>query len=59
MKQCLTQAPVLAYMDPSRLYELHVDASQEGFGGVLYQEHAELLCPVVFVSCSLFPAERN
>lgn len=59
LKQCLTQSPVLAYADPYRPYELYVDASPEGLGGVLYQEHAGKLRPVAFVSHSLSPAERN
>ena len=33
----LTEDPVLAYADPSKFYELHVDASWDGLGGVLYQ----------------------
>lgn len=32
-------APVLVYADPAKPFELHVDTSREGLGGVLYQEH--------------------
>lgn len=33
--QCLTNAPVLAFADPTKPYILHVDASQNGLGAVL------------------------
>lgn len=36
LKKNLTEDPVLAYADPSLPYELHVDASRDGLGGVLY-----------------------
>lgn len=59
LKLSLTNAPVLAYADPGKPYELHVDASREGLGGVLYQEHGGSLRPVAYVSRSLTPAEKN
>ncbi|XP_068118921.1 uncharacterized protein [Hyperolius riggenbachi] len=59
LKWGLTHAPVLAYADPARPYELHVDASREGIGGVLYQEHDGQLRPVAYVSRSLSPSEKN
>lgn len=59
LKESLTRAPVLAYADPKKPYELHVDASREGLGGVLYQEHDGLLRPVAYVSRSLTPSEKN
>lgn len=36
LKRSLTKAPVLAYADPSKPYELYKDASRDGLGGVLY-----------------------
>lgn len=36
LKWSLTTAPVLAYAKPAKPYELHVDASRDGLGGVLY-----------------------
>lgn len=36
LKWSLTTATVLAYADPTKSYELHVDASRDGLGGVLY-----------------------
>uniref|UniRef100_A0A803JJR6 Gypsy retrotransposon integrase-like protein 1 n=1 Tax=Xenopus tropicalis TaxID=8364 RepID=A0A803JJR6_XENTR len=59
LKYCLTHAPVLAYADSRKPYTLHVDASREGLGGVLYQEHDQKLRPVAFISRSLSPTERN
>uniref|UniRef100_A0A8C5QIG0 ribonuclease H n=1 Tax=Leptobrachium leishanense TaxID=445787 RepID=A0A8C5QIG0_9ANUR len=59
LKESLTRAPVLAYADPHKPYELHVDASREGLGGVLYQEYDGLLRPVAYVSRSLMPSEKN
>lgn len=59
LKWSLTTAPVLAYADPAKPYELHVDASREGLGGVLYQEHEGHMRPIAYVSRSLTPAERN
>lgn len=50
---------MLAYADPSLPYELHVDASRDGLGGVLYQHQAGKLRPIVYVSRSLAPSENN
>lgn len=57
LKQRLTNAPVLAFANPLLPYVLHVDASQEGLGGVLYQDQGEGLRPIAFVSRSLTPSE--
>lgn len=59
LKRNLTEAPVLAIANPKLSYVLHVDASREGLGGVLYQDQGEGLRPVAFVSRSLSPAEKN
>lgn len=59
LKLRLTQAPVLAFADPELPYVLHVDASMDGLGGVLYQQHPEGLRPVAFISRSLSTSERN
>ncbi|XP_030594321.1 uncharacterized protein LOC115786334 [Archocentrus centrarchus] len=54
---CLINAPVLAFADPSKPYILHVDASMSGLGAVLYQEHPEGLRPVAFASRKLSHSE--
>lgn len=59
LKTRLTKAPVLVFADPQKPYVLHVDASLDGLGGVLYQEYDDGLRPVAFVSRSLSPSERN
>lgn len=59
LKESLTEAPVLAIANTKLPYVLHVDASREGLGGVLYQDQGEGLRPVAFVSRSLSPSERN
>lgn len=59
LKGSLVEAPVLAYAEPSKPYELHVDASRDGIGAVLYQESGGKLRPVAYVSCSLIPPEKN
>lgn len=40
---------MLAFANPQLPYVLHVDASREGLGGVLYQDQGEGLRPVAFV----------
>lgn len=59
IKHRLTNAPVLAFADPSKPYVLYVDASLAGLGTVLYQEHPEGLRPVAFASRKLSSSERN
>ena len=39
LKECLTQAPILAYPDVSRSYKLYTDASNYAIGGILTQEN--------------------
>lgn len=57
--QCLTNAPVLAFADPTKPYILHTDASFKGLGAVLYQEHPEGLRPVAFASRKLSSSEQR
>ena len=40
---CLTTAPILAYLDYEKDFILHVDASEKGLGALLYQEHEKVL----------------
>jgi hypothetical protein len=37
LKQELVEAPILAYPDPARPYEVHIDTSDAGIGGILVQ----------------------
>ncbi|CAI5686131.1 unnamed protein product [Oreochromis niloticus] len=59
IRECLINAPVLAFADPTKTYILHVDASLNGLGAVLNQEHPEGLRPVAFASQKLKDSERN
>ncbi len=56
---CLTNAPVLAFSDPTKSYVLHIDASFHGLGAVLNQEYPEGLRPVAFASRKLSASEKN
>lgn len=56
---CLTTAPILAFANPSKPYVLHVDASLDGLGAVLYQEHPSGLHPVAFASRKLSNSEQK
>lgn len=57
--QCLLNAPVLAFADANKPYVLHTDASFNGLGAVLYQEHPEGLRPVAFASRKLSSPEQR
>ncbi|KAI4891852.1 hypothetical protein NFI96_006273, partial [Prochilodus magdalenae] len=59
IKAKLTQTSVLAFADTQKPYVLHADASLDGLGGVLYQEHNDKLRPVAFISRSLSPSEKR
>lgn len=59
LKRRFTNVSVLAYTDPNQPYELHVDASQYGLGGMLYQEHDEHLRPVAYISRGFTSAKKN
>ncbi|XP_063780792.1 uncharacterized protein LOC134928708 [Pseudophryne corroboree] len=59
LKQSLTEAPVLAYADPSLPYTVHIDASYEGLGGILYQAPDNRLKPISYVSRGLSGSEKN
>lgn len=59
LKEALVCAPVLAYADFSRPFQLYTDASLEGLGAVLAQEQDGQERVVAFASRSLHLAERN
>jgi transposase InsO family protein len=59
----LCTAPILAYADYKRPFEIHTDASGTGLGAALYQIHdfkgKQKLMPVAYASRSLSKSERN
>ena len=56
----LVAPPVMAYPDFEKPFAVHVDASMEGLGAVLYQQDdAGKLHVVAYGSRTLTPAERN
>jgi hypothetical protein len=60
LKRAIISASCLLYPDPSKLYLLHVDASQYATGGCLMQKDNENRWrPVTFFSKALLEAECN
>ena len=55
----LTSPTVMAFLDFTKLFVLHTDASQEGLGAVLYQEQNEKLGVLAYASRTLTPSEKN
>ena len=60
LKDCLTQAPVLAYPQFDVDFFLETDASGTGLGAVLSQRQSDnTVRPIAFASRTLQPHERN
>ncbi len=59
VKVHLTSTPILRLPDPSKTYYLRTDASDNGIGVVLIQEHEGKLFPVCYASKKLSNVERN
>ena len=55
----LTSPPVLAYTDYSRPFLLNIDASVDGLGAVLYQEHNGIEHVIAYASRGLRASECN
>lgn len=58
ISQC-AEAPVLAYADFKKPFSIHVDASRDGLGAVLYQTIDGVERPVAFASRSVSKTEKN
>ena len=60
LKKLCMEAPVLAYLDFTKPFKLHIDACNRGLGAILYQEQADgKEKPISFASRSLNKAESN
>ena len=59
VKQLVTDAPTLAYLEMNRETVVCSDASSYGLGGVLCQVHNNKLRPVAYCSRTLSPAEAK
>ncbi|XP_028298451.1 uncharacterized protein LOC114460741 [Gouania willdenowi] len=59
LKATLVSAPVLAYANFSLPFILEIDASFDGLGAVLSQEHEGKVRPIAYASRGLRPTERN
>ena len=59
LKHALISAPTLASPDPTKNYQLYVDASDYAVGGVLCQETDGIIHPIAFESHKLSKAEQN
>ena len=60
LKKLCTEAPVLAYLDFTKPFKLHIDACDRGLGAILYQDQADgKEKPISFASRSLNKAESN
>ncbi len=55
----LTHPPVLAYPDFEHPFILHIDASEQGLGAILYQCQDGKMHGICYSSQTLMPAEWN
>ena len=59
LKESLITEPILGYPDFTLPFELHVDASGQGLGAVLYQEQDGKKRVIAYASRSLSKSEKN
>ena len=55
----LSNPPIMAYLDFSKAFILHIDASKDGFGAVLYQNQEGVMRVIAYASRALSPAEKK
>ena len=55
----LKNSPLLVFPDPEEPYILHIDASQDGLGAVLYQKQKGKNRVIAYASRTLSPAEKK
>ncbi|KAK2176170.1 hypothetical protein NP493_677g00010 [Ridgeia piscesae] len=59
IKDFFTTEPLLKFYDPARRSKISSDASKDGLGAVLLQEHDGNWLPVAFISHAMTSAEKN
>ena len=59
IKSKLSSPPILAYADFSKPFTVHIDASLDGLGAVLYQEQNGVERAIAYASRGLRNSERN
>ena len=55
----ITSPPILAYPNYDLPFIVHIDASKEGLGAVLYQEQNGIVRVIAYASGTLSPSEKN
>ena len=60
LKQLCSQIPILAYANYKKPFKLHIDASENGLGAVLYQKQDDGTDHIIaYFSWTLSKSERN
>lgn len=59
LKDCLVSAPILGYAHFSLPFELHVDASTDGLGAILYQQQEGIPRVIAYASRRLSDTEKK
>ena len=59
LKESVTQAPILHYLDPTKQYIVYTDASDDACGTQLSQEHNGMEFPIAFLSHTFTDTQRK